>query len=702
MARRAAWWLALGAALGLLSAGCLCGPPGRLPAPDGGGGPGAGDADGDGLTDAQENAAQEVDIDGDGTPDYLDLDSDGDGLADADEAGDADLDTPPRDSDGDGAPDFRDTDSDANGIGDAMEGTGDADGDGLWDAFDADDDGDGLFDTAEIGPDPTAPVDFDGDGTPDYRDGDSDGDTISDAVESGTDTDLDGAPDRHDADSDGDGVPDVVEAGDADVATPPVDTDLDGTANFRDLDSDNDGLPDGQEDLNGNGAVDAGESDPLSPDTDGDGIPDLVEVAAGTDPGDPGSTIDPDDFFFVLPYMGPGDGGPLVFATDIVQADVHFSVDTTGSMGGLINNLQASLSTTIASLTAAVPSTAVGVSGFEDYPVGGSFFGSGFGDPACGDVPFYLTQRVTTDVVAAQAGVDVLDMPLGCGSDTPEAGFPTLWRAATGSALTWPGGSVPLYDPTIGYDPALGHGLIGGAGFRAGSLPIIVHATDAISHTPADYAGSGITAPSEADVVAAFAAIGAKFVGIDAGGVPRAELETIARDTGSTVPTTAFSGPCAGGTCCTGVGGAGVTADPGGLCPLVFSTDGSGSGLGTTIVDAIEALVLYGTLDINAIPLADPAELASSGIDTAAFITAITPVPPPPPGSTISGDTFLDVQPGNPVTFMVDAFNDLVPSIPTTQLFQCTIQVLGNGVTVLDSRTVYIIIPPEGGNPIIM
>jgi len=665
------------------------------------GGPvlGGADSDGDTLTDAQENAASAVDVDSDGTPDYLDDDSDGDGLSDAMEAGDADPLTPPLDSDGDGAPNFRDEDSDNNGIIDAAEGTTDTDGDGLLDAHEIDDDADGLLDTMELGPDVSSPLDSDGDGVPDYRDPDSDDDAIGDALEGIADTDGDVQPDRYDQDSDGDGIPDAIEAGDGDLATPPADSDADGVGDWRDLDSDNDGLPDAQEDLNGNGVLDPGESDRLADDTDGDSIPDLVEVAAGTDPGDPTSSLDPDDFFFILPYTGPGDSAPLTFATDIVQADVFFLVDTTGSMGGLINNLQSSLASTITSVTGSIPSTAVGVAGFEDYPVAGGFFGLGFGDAACGDVPFYLTQRVTTDITAAQAGVDVLDLPLGCGSDTPEAGFPALWHAADGGALAWPGGAVPMYDATVGYDPALGNGLIGGGGFRAGSLPIIVHATDAVSHTPADYAASSITAPSEAEVVAAFAAIGAKFIGIDAGGAPRAELETVARDTGSTVPTTAFSGPCAAGMCCTGVGGGGIAADAGGVCPLVFSTDGSGSGLGTTIVDAIEALVLYGLLDINAIPIADPAELAATGIDTAMFITAITPVPPPPPGSTIAGDTFLDVTAGTPVSFTIDAFNDFVMPAATAQLFQCTIQIMGDGVTVLDSRIVYIIVPPEGGNP---
>ncbi len=64
------------------------------------------------------------------------------------------------------------------------------------------------------------------------------------------------------------------------------------------IDTDNDGLLDILEDINGNGVVDTGETDPNDPDTDGDGIEDGVEVdnsdGSSTDPLEPdtdGDTI---------------------------------------------------------------------------------------------------------------------------------------------------------------------------------------------------------------------------------------------------------------------------------------------------------------------------------------------------------------------------------------------------------------------------
>ena len=61
------------------------------------------------------------------------------------------------------------------------------------------------------------------------------------------------------------------------------DFDQDGMADFLDTDDDNDGLLDTDEDINGNGLVDFGETDPFNADTDGDGVNDGDEIANGTE-----------------------------------------------------------------------------------------------------------------------------------------------------------------------------------------------------------------------------------------------------------------------------------------------------------------------------------------------------------------------------------------------------------------------------------
>jgi LPXTG-motif cell wall-anchored protein len=63
-----------------------------------------------------------IDTDGDGKPDYLDLDSDNDGILDTEEKGTlANSSTNPSDVDSDGTPDFRDLDSDNDSTKDVLE-----------------------------------------------------------------------------------------------------------------------------------------------------------------------------------------------------------------------------------------------------------------------------------------------------------------------------------------------------------------------------------------------------------------------------------------------------------------------------------------------------------------------------------------------------------------------------------------------------
>jgi len=125
------------------------------------------DTDGDGIIDANE-----IDADGDGITDLIesggfDADNDGtiDGFADADGDGiDDGVAAVPGllvDTDGDGIPDFQELDSDNDGVSDLLETGGtDADGDGMADTLTTgaalpDSDGDGIPDFQEIdGADP--------------------------------------------------------------------------------------------------------------------------------------------------------------------------------------------------------------------------------------------------------------------------------------------------------------------------------------------------------------------------------------------------------------------------------------------------------------------------------------------------------------------------------------------------------------------
>ncbi len=681
------------------------------------------DADGDGIADEHEGRASQRDTDQDGTPDYLDDDSDDDGIPDYREAGDDLTGTPPIDSDGDGTPDFMDTDSDNNGRPDGVDGVEDLDEDGLGNFCDLDDDGDGISDEIEIRGTPEQPPDTDSDGAYDFQDIDSDADTIEDHYEGVGDFDEDNHPAYLDADSDGDCVPDMMEAGDQILSTPPVDTDGDGQYDFLDLDSDNDGLMDNLEDQNCNGLADAGESSRTDEDTDGDGVSDLVENAAGTDP-----TSDTDnpqangDFVFVVPYED--DPQPLEdtldFATDIVQADVVFGMDTTGSMGGEINNLKSGIAGLINTIRSNIPNAGFAVVGYDDFPYGT------YGHPSYGDQPFYLIHRVMTTATAA--GLTSVQNAVNAytthgGYDGPESGWEFLFQTATGAGTTQGNASVPAFNPAVGPPaaPPAGEevGDIGGVGFRAGSLPIVVWVTDACNHNSVTGTANsyvGFTAATETTALNQINGLSARIVSVISEEFAACSQSDIVgqalsavNSTNSVVPPDAW-GPagvrpanCAVGSCCTGQNGAGQ-APTGGNCPLVFRVSSTGAGLSDAVATAIQVLTTYGQFDISGVPEDDPTDSVDA---LAAFVSRIEATAnagaPCANGITVTdvntdgvNETFPNVNPDLTVCFdVVPKMNTTVPPLETPQMFEAEIIVYGDWVTVLDRRTIYFLVPPE-------
>ena len=576
---------------------------------------------------------------------------------------------------------------------------------------------------------------------------DADGDTISDFDEAAAamrDTDGDGTPDFMDTDSDGDGISDADEAGDADVMSPPVDSDGDGLPDFRDLDSDNDGLSDADE-------VTIHMTDPTLVDTDGDGDTDAAEIAAGTDPNDPADTIaSGGDFVFDLPPGGMARTDVLQFDPQIRRADVLFLVDTTGSMGGEINNLQTSLTSLVGSIRGIIPDTAFGVARTDDFPTAG--YGAGL------DRPFELEQRVTTDMTAITAGVNRLDMPLHGGSDGPESQIEAFYQAATGLGFRSATGTVwtPAFNPAMGFDPTLGHGMIGGAGYRMDALPIIIMATDNTFHRRwddvtvtsdratwcGDVMGDGCDAyamgsfgaaadqrpKSVPATIAALDAIGAIVMGIasDGGGGfgvaaaqdARAELSTFAVRSG------AYKTPT-GGMCDTGVMGASRPAetwDPDGsagplpatnVCPLVYSINDDGSGLASSITTAITDLVSF----VNFSTLHTEArDDAATAVDESRFFIRGIPVmydpatcspapavadrltPGSPPTTSPDGtlDSFTGVVPGCLVSFQIVAENDgFVPATCSDQIFNVPVVIIGDDTVEADRRQIIVRVPGD-------
>lgn len=647
-----------------------CGPSSGTGGDDDGASPG--DADGDMISDTDEGRAASVDTDGDGTPDYDDDDSDGDTIPDYREAGDSDAASSPVDSDGDGTPDFRDVDSDNNERPDGLDGVDDIDNDALANFQDIDDDGDQIEDINELGPNALQPRDTDGDGAPDFRDTDSDNDTLTDLIETSLDYDMDAAGNFIDTDSDGDCLADQIEGA--------VDTDMDQHYDFVDRDSDNDGVADAAEDANCNGVHDPGETSVKNGDTDNDGVSDMIEIAAGTNPTNAASNPQANgDFVFVEPYMKPQSPASdnLDFKTKLQAVDMYVIIDRSGSMSEEIVSVRDNLSTVVRNLTCPPLGTGNPATCIPDLWAG------------AGTVGYH-----GAGVAAFQNWVDLKPLPSFATIPTGEPGGSNTQEPLTFAAyasITGQGGanftmgSVPARATCAG-SPAANAGFttFGYPCFRKTALPIVLLATD----EPALSAGDTYKSPDWNTIVKpAFAAAKAKLVGIRGSGVAGTAVDTdlkkMATDTGA-------------------VNAAAANA------PLVF--DGSGAGAATAIENGIRTLANGLPLDMNAVAVDDPADsvdainafvdhLETLQLGTAKCANGLTDTDT---NADQFKDKYIQVRTGTPVCWkVVSKPNTTVPAKDVPQLFRAKVRVFGDGVTQLDERNVFFLVPPQPlDNPI--
>ncbi len=204
-------------------------------------------------------------------------------------------------------------------------------------------------------------------------------------------------------------------------------------------------------------------------DTDGDGVPDIYD----SEPANPAVTGFEGGFFHVLP-SGATALDPLVLSVRVRTADIYFLMDTTGSMGGEIDNLKATLTTTvIPAITTAIPDAWFGVGRHDDYPV------ASYGDPGYGDRPFQHLLDITNSTANITAAVNSLGTRNG--SDWPEAQTQALWSVASGAAL---GPFTTAHSCAAGF--------FGYPCFRPGTVPIVVLLTDAPYHN-GPYSGYNYT-----------------------------------------------------------------------------------------------------------------------------------------------------------------------------------------------------------------
>jgi len=432
-----------------------------------------------------------------------------------------------------------------------------------------------------------------------------------------------------------------------------------------------------------------------------------------------------------LPF-GASAAAQLVAQARIDKADLVFNVDTTGSMGGEISNLQTGLTTTIVpGVRALLADTQFGVTSFEDFPyntcnvpgspacaAGLGNFGAEFGDVsgcgnAAGDRPFTLVTSVGGDVAI---GLASLDSPLGCGVDVPESGWEALRQLATGAGwASFSDSTGDVYSPLVPAFTPSSTGSIGGVGFRANALPIVLHVTDAPSHSDADYAPFFSGAASRSTAIAALDAIAARVITANSGGVDvQAELTSLASDTGASVPACAWSFDlggtpasrppgCAVTQCCTGLNGAGVPPT-GDSCPLALRFSTQGTGLPLATVSAVGRLLAFAKLNVRLVAREDPSRpgglcLLRNLTPIAATnpfpgcATAATPIDPDPamPGN----EGFDAVTPGSTLDFEIRGQNDCIPQSAQEQTFGVFIDVVSDGVLLLGSSSVSLVVPAQ-------
>lgn len=443
------------------------------------------------------------------------------------------------------------------------------------------------------------------------------------------------------------------------------------------------------------------------PDSDGGSGTNGTDRQDAGSPRPPGPAIlPPADDEIVLPFGGP----PVTYDMEVEAKpgvlDVHLSIDTTSSISDEIDALQRDLNErVIKRLRARVADVSFGVSRFEDFPI------LPFGSPGSSnrreraDEPFQLLTPITSDTARVNSAVAKLDDPLGYGGDIPESGAEALWQIATGAGYRR--GDTVVIEAFSGR-AAPGGGTAGGVGFREGALRVVLHVTDAGSHTPQNYEPLFPGTHSVAEAGAALAAINAKLLGVVSDACAcetcgcdrlryvraRSELEQLALATG------AIAEPDRDDLCPYGISGLPLPS-VGGTCPLVFDVTDKGLGLSDTLVDAIVRLldgVRFGR--VSGLP----------GDDPLGFVVAVRPKPPRRsseakaeiadllPESAPDGepDSFLMARSGARLEFEVELANRRIAPLDVEQRFRVVVQIIGDGL-ILRERTLRIRIPAGGG-----
>ena len=127
-----------------------------------------------------------------------------------------------------------------------------------------------------------------------------------------------------------------------------------------------------------------------------------------------------------------------------------FLADTTGSMGGAIDDVKTRVASIMGTVRERQPLAEFGVADYKDFDCGD-------------DVPYTLGSAVTSDTAAVQTAISawLVTSPFS-GCDVPEAQLNALYRLATDSNVGWRADSsriIAWFGDAPGHDPSGGHSL---------------------------------------------------------------------------------------------------------------------------------------------------------------------------------------------------------------------------------------------------
>ena len=146
--------------------------------------------------------------------------------------------------------------------------------------------------------------------------------------------------------------------------------------------------------------------------------------------------------------LAPGQSVAETKVVDIPEmppkADVLFSFDLTGSMGGIIDTAKAKAGKIMDALDGTGVDINYGVASYMDYPGTYTSYGysATYGSAASGDYAYSLDQAITNDRDAVEAAINGLS--IGWGADGPEDYTRVMYESYADPAIDWRPGAKKM------------------------------------------------------------------------------------------------------------------------------------------------------------------------------------------------------------------------------------------------------------------